>query len=101
MKVVLDTNVIISAFLWAGRTSQILDLIENKKITVFTCQKQIAELKGVLKRQRFIKIFKKIRLKPETIVSGFLNSAFLAKEIVNINVIKEDPTDNDILGCAL
>ena len=101
MKVVLDTNVIISAFLWAGKVNKILDLIENKKIDVYTCPEQIIELKGVLERPKFKPIFIKAKLKPEIIVSGFLNSARLIKQVMNINVIEVDSSDNIILACAL
>jgi len=101
MRVVLDTNVIISAFLWAGKVNKILDLIENKKIEVYTCPEQIIELKGVLERPKFKPIFIKAKLKPEIIVSGFLNSAQLIKQEVDVDVIQADPADNVILACAL
>ena len=101
MKVVLDTNVIISAFLWARRTSQILNLVEDQNIIVYTCSDQIRELKGVLERPKFKLIFKKAQLKPETIVSGFLDLAQLTKPIKKINIIKDDLFDNIILSCAM
>ena len=98
---VLDTNVIISAFLWVGKVNRILDLIENKKIEVYTCPEQIIELKGVLERPKFQSVFIKANLKPEIIVSGFLNSTQLIKQEIDVDVIQIDPTDNVILACAL
>lgn len=43
---------------WVGKTSKILDLIKDKKITIYTCPEQIIELNDVLKRPKFRPIFK-------------------------------------------
>ena len=91
MKVVLDTNVIISALFWTGKTSKILDLIKNKKITIYACPEQIIELKDVLNRPKFRPIFQKTGLNPEMLVIEFFNLAKLVKPVRVLNIIKEDP----------
>jgi putative PIN family toxin of toxin-antitoxin system len=101
MRVVLDTNVIISAFLWAGKVNRLLDLIERQKIGIYTCMEQIVELQGVLERPRFKTIFEKTKLKPQTVVSVFLKLAVLVENIKEIDIVKIDQTDNVILSCAL
>lgn len=101
MRVVLDTNIIISAFLWGGKTSKILDLVEDKRITVYTCLEQISELEGVLERTKFTEIFRRTGLRPELIVAGFLNCSLFIEPIKLPDIIKNDPADNVILACAI
>lgn len=100
MKVVLDTNVIISALLWSGRTRKLLELIQNQKIIVYTCFDQITELKDVLARPKFRRI-KNVNLTPEAIAAIFLEFATTIPQIPIIGIIQEDPADNLILACAL
>jgi len=101
MKIVLDTNVIISAFLWVGQSNKILDCIEKRKILVYSCPEQIIELEGVLARPKFQPIFHKTSLKAGLIVSTFLRMVRLVEPVSGLKVIKEDRTDNIILSCAL
>ena len=44
MRVILDVNVWISAWLWGGVPGQIILMIENKQITVFVSEPILQEL---------------------------------------------------------
>ena len=48
MRVVVDVNVWISALLWRGTPTQILDLAANQQIQVFASEPLLAELRDVL-----------------------------------------------------
>lgn len=101
MKIVLDTNVIISAFLWAGRTSHFFDLIEEKKLTIYTCSEQISELKNVLRRSKFSQPIQRTGLESNAIVTAFTDLAHIIQPLIKVDMVQDDPIDNKILSCAL
>ena len=55
MRVVLDTNTVVSGFLWENEPRSIIDAAIDEGITLFTCAALIEELAGVLPRQKFAK----------------------------------------------
>jgi uncharacterized protein len=97
MKVVIDTNVIISAFLFGGTPRIILESAFEGTIQAFITDEMIEELETVLRRSKF-------GLK-RRIIQNYLNEVSnLAKWIEpknKHNVIKQDPDDNKILDCAI
>jgi putative PIN family toxin of toxin-antitoxin system len=53
MKIVLDTNVLISALLWRGLPNKILRLIEDGKLNLCINEFILEELFNVLQRPKF------------------------------------------------
>ena len=96
-KVILDTNILISALGWRGNPKKILDLIVEGKIEIFTSESQLRELSKVLDYPKFeFTGEQKDRLK-----SLILNISTIVKPVEKINVISKDPDDNMILECAV
>src|SRR3989344_4027757 len=79
MRIVLDTNIIIAAFLSHGLTSDVLELGEQEDIEVFSSEEIYVE--------NFINLTRK--------------SLKLVNPIQKIDVVKSDPDDNKILECAV
>jgi putative PIN family toxin of toxin-antitoxin system len=50
MRLVLDTNVVISAFLGSGAPAQLIDLAAESEVDLFTSEALVAELAEVLER---------------------------------------------------
>jgi len=97
IKVVLDTNIIVSSMFWElGNPHKLVELAIDNKIKVFTSLEILQELEKILKRD-----FKE----PEDIINRqvglVLEFSDVIKPKVKINVIKEDPDDNKILECAV
>lgn len=51
MRVVIDTNVLISAIFWTGKPKQLLNHVRRKNITFVTSKHRLNELKGILIRK--------------------------------------------------
>lgn len=77
MKIVFDTNVIISALLWTGDSHQILKMAGKGEIVICTTPKIIEELE-----ESFVNL---VELYPNTYIYP---------------VVKEDPSDDKFLACA-
>lgn len=101
MRVVLDTNVFISAIFWEGPPHEILTLAEQGKVTLAASQETLDELFGVLARKKFDRYFKEAQTDHKRISEYilFLVEVFSPKE--EVSIIKEDPPDNQFLSCAL
>jgi len=97
LKVVLDTNVLISAILFGGKPRQILEKAIRGEIRLCLSEPILEELKGVLQRSKF-------EYSPEMIQFILTELAGIA-DFVNpseaIDVVVEDPEDNRILECAV
>jgi len=97
LRVVLDTNVLISAVLFGGKPRQILEKAIRGEIRLCLSEPILDELKGVLQRSKF-------GYSPEMIQFILMELTGIA-DFVNptesLHVILEDPDDNKILECAV
>ena len=55
MRLVVDTNVLVSAFLWQGTPGRLIELAAEAEIELFTSRALIDELSEVLHRQKLAK----------------------------------------------
>jgi putative PIN family toxin of toxin-antitoxin system len=97
LKVVLDTNVLISAILFGGKPRQILEKAIRGEIRLCLSEPILEELKGVLQRSKFDYAPEMVQfiLTELTAIAHFVNPSEI------INVVLEDPEDNRILECAV
>lgn len=97
VRVVADTNVIVSALFWKGNESKIIDLAEEGKIKLLSSVALLDELKKVLMYERF-------GLGEKTVddnVEYILTISEIISPKRRLRVIREDPDDNKFLECAL
>ncbi len=96
MRVVCDTNVLISGILFGGKPRDLLRLTSSGKITNFTSPALLKELEDVLQRPKFglneEKVYGIIRLFRETF-------SIIMPE-TELSVITDDPDDNRVLEAA-
>lgn len=95
-KVVLDTNIFISAVFWEGKSYYLMKKAINQEVIVFISKHIIEEIKNVLSRD-----FNLEKQEIDDIINSLLHFTNLIDTIEVANVIKEDPKDNRILDCAL
>ncbi|MBI5664135.1 MAG: putative toxin-antitoxin system toxin component, PIN family [Nitrospirae bacterium] len=96
-RVVLDTNVTISAFFWKGPPRSVFDLARTGKITMLVSKDMEIEFIRVLGYSKF-------GVSPKEIVP-FMKSLRSRAELVEVqtklSIIQADPTDNVFLECAV
>ena len=96
-RIVLDTNVIISALFWKGYPRMVYNLANSGKVTMLFSKQIEAEFIRVLCYPRF-------GLNPSEIlplVNNLRRRSHYVEQKSNINVIRTDPTDNIFLECAV
>ncbi|MFA5031758.1 MAG: putative toxin-antitoxin system toxin component, PIN family [bacterium] len=96
-KVVIDTNVILSAFGWNGKPLKILTLLETNKIQNFISSPIIEELERVI---AYKKLNFSYRMQAGIIEFISFYSKLVVPE-VTFNLVKIDPQDNKFVECAI
>jgi putative PIN family toxin of toxin-antitoxin system len=100
MKVVLDTNTVISGLFWSGAPRQVLDLARDGLISLFTTPELLAELADVLGREKFEYRLTLAQVTADELVYGYAALAHTIRPAKIKPVIKNDPDDDKVLACA-
>ena len=101
MRVVLDTNVLISALLFGGELRYITKLLQHGDITPCFSLQTWNELEHVFHYSKFAPVLERVHVQPEEILTRLeFDSVFVADSISPLRV-REDPADEAILACAI
>ena len=97
IRVVLDTNILISAILFGGKPRQVLERVIRGEIRLCMSEAILEELKGVLRRSKFSYSIEAIQV----ILTELISLSDFVNPSKTIRVVPEDPDDNRILECAV
>lgn len=100
MKIVLDTNIIVSGLFWKGAPRHILDLARSAKVSLFTSPDLLTELTIVLARKKFNERLTLAQTSVEELALGYASLAKVIRPNKIRAVIKADPDDDKVLACA-
>ncbi len=100
MRLVLDTNIVISGLIWGGVPRQLLDLGRDGQVTFFTSSVLLNELADVLEREKFA-----ILLSSQGITPTFLMQRYgMLAKLVKMQPIERtvrDIDDDAVVATAL
>ncbi len=101
MRIVVDTNTVVSGLLWHGPPRQILDAARAEKITIFTSEALLDELDDVLRRPKFIARLALADVALADVTSGYRSLVTPVVPALIAPVVDDDPDDDAVLACAL
>ena len=105
IKVVLDTNVFISALLWRGTPHQLLKLIESGSLKCYATIEMLNEIEEVLRRQKFAAIINELETSLDELMFGVISLIEIIKPEKKIELNKSElPADKEdiiFLQCAI
>ena len=101
MRLVLDTNIVITALLWTGAPHQLLSLITEGRASCFSSAELIGELARALQYPKFAQRISERRLTPEALVERYARLARLVVPAEISPTVLADPDDDHVLACAL
>ena len=96
LKVVLDTNIYISAILFGGNPERIRKLSKEKELEILISETMIAEVAEVLRKK-----FNWESWQISQIIDEIRETATLIIPKQTISIIKKDEDDNRILECSV
>lgn len=101
MRVVLDTNVVVSALLWGGIPERLIRAAEDEGLEIFTSEALLAELAGILGRPKFAAKLAQLNASPAEVVARYRDIAEPVEAEPVEGAQLRDPDDAAVLACAL
>jgi putative PIN family toxin of toxin-antitoxin system len=101
VRLVLDTNTVVSGLLWQGLPGKLIDAAQEKSVSLYTSALLLAELRGVLERAKFARQLESRGLDVVTIFDGFAALASIVTPAIITPTVANDPADDSVLACAL
>jgi uncharacterized protein len=101
-KIVLDTNVIVSAHLTRNSKAEaILKLAEGESVQIYLSPQILEELKTTLLSPKLMRIHKDSPEQVRRSVALLRRFVTLTPGTTEVNAVKDDPEDSKILACAI
>lgn len=98
MRVVLDTNTLISALLFSGTASRLVPLWQSRRITILLSSAILREYLRVLTYPKFRLSDQEVRGLIEKELLPFVKTVRVKKHLA---AVRRDPEDNKFLECAV
>lgn len=101
LKLVLDTNTIISGFFWEGNEAELIRRIEKKESLFFTNREILDEVRDVISRQKFRDAMFNANLTAEQIISKIISLSHivigqkLGSELPYPNIVEDMASHKD------
>ncbi len=100
MRLVLDTNIIVSGLIWGGVPRQLLELGHNGQATFFTSSVLLDELADVLEREKFAALLASQNITPAFLMQRYGMLAQLVKPQPIERTVR-DVDDDVVIATAL
>lgn len=100
MRLVLDTNVVVSALFWRGPPNQLLSLARTTEVSLYSSLPLVAELSDVLSRPKFEGKIAASLLSINQLVDLYAELVALVRP-VTVPRIAPDPDDDAVIGSAI
>ena len=101
MRIVLDTNTIVSGVISPGPPRQLVDAVKRGDIELAISPALLAELLEVLGRAKFAARLQQADLTPAGIVADLRALALIVTPPTVPRVVARDPDDDQVLACAV
>jgi len=101
VRLVLDTNTALSALLWGGTPGRLIDAAVAQRVELASSASLLAELQGVLARDKFAAQLARRGLKVADLFDGYAALVSLVPPAVIAPTITRDPADDQVLAAAL
>jgi len=101
VKLVADTNVVVSGLLWLGNPGRLLESAARREVTLYTSVALVAELSRVLSGGKLAPRVTRSGLSADELIARYLNVAIVVEPQAAPRVVLADPDDDHVLACAL
>ena len=100
-RLVLDTNVLVSAFLWRGLPGRLIELAGEREIQVYTSRALLDELSATLAKKKLAKYVAATGLSVGQMLVAFKRLATAVTSRQLDERVSRDVDDDAVLACAL
>lgn len=101
IRLVADTNIILSAYFWDGLPEKLLLLARTGDCELIVTDQLITELRMVLSREKFARNFAAVGLNVDQLIGDYSALVKFVEPAEIAPTILEDPPDDNVLACAV
>jgi putative PIN family toxin of toxin-antitoxin system len=102
LRIVLDTNVVLSAVLWRGTPYHLLQTIRQREtVRLFSSTVLLEELAEVLTRPSPAKRLALLNVSPHQVLADYVEAVDLVAPPAIPRVIADDPDDDHVIATAV
>lgn len=101
MRLLLDTNVVVSALLWGGTPYRLLQLAVEGEVELFTSPVLAAELGEILARPHLAAKLIEQGTTADAVMTLYQEFARAVSPLFVPRVVPNDPDDDHVIACAL
>ena len=101
MRIVADTNIVVSGFLFGGLPLRVLDAGRSDIIELCTSQALLHEFAEVIERPHFDRKFAETGISRRRMVSDYAEISTVITPTKLSGQISRDPDDDEVIACAL
>lgn len=101
MRIVIDTNVLLSGLLWHGTPYTLFNQVRAGTIELMMSQTLLEEFAEAITRQKFVAILRRTTRTPERILNELQALAEMVVAPPLPQPVCRDPDDDAVLACAL
>ncbi len=102
LRIVLDTNVVLSALLWRGTPYRLLETIRQREaVKLFSSTVLVEELAGVLMRPSPAKRLAFLNVTARQVLADYVEAIDLVTPPATPRVIADDPDDDHVIAAAI
>jgi putative PIN family toxin of toxin-antitoxin system len=101
VRLVADTNTVISGLLWNGPPARLIDAAVERRVMLFSSLPLLVELEGVLTRDKFKRQLAKRGVSVGEIFEGYAALVEIVTPALMAPVIASDPDDDVVLATAI
>lgn len=101
MRIVADTNTVLSGLLWQGPPRRLLELAREGTVSLCTSLTLLAELAEVMARDKFARQVRAAGISAAELVETFGRLAEVVTPEPLPAAVSRDPDDDHVLACAI
>lgn len=101
MRIVADTNTVVSGLLWPGPPRRLIDLARERAIAPCTSLTLLAELAEVIGRDKFAHRVRAAGVSAAELVDDYRRLAHLVEPLALPAPVSRDADDDHVLACAV
>lgn len=101
MRLVLDTNIVVSGFLWQGSPNRLLQQAFDGECELATSPALLVELEGILQRAKFASRLARQSFSAAGLAVRYAELAALTHPLPIVPTVLADPEDDHVLACAV
>lgn len=101
MRLVTDTNVVVSGLLWLGNPGRLLEAAALGQVTLYTSPALLAELTATLNTPKLARPIVRSGLTLDDLLERYLNVAIVVQPAAVPRVVPNDADDDQVLACAV